>query len=231
MSKCNGSKTPPKTGRPNISKTVAVAKFASPPDKEAADALAALALKPSANAAAVVIEYTKAFGEQDIGAIADSLSASMDALAAGDMHRAEAMLYGQAHALQALFVGLARRAASQENPKHWEAQLRMALKAQNQCRMTLETLATVRNPPVIFARQANINNGGQQQVNNGAQTAAATGNRSASARVPAVNSEIVKTGLLEANDGQRLDTGTTRAASSAHSDLEAVGEVHRSSQC
>jgi len=33
--------------------------------------------------------------------------------------------------------------------------------------MTLETLATIKNPPVVFARQANINNGGQQQVNNG----------------------------------------------------------------
>jgi len=33
--------------------------------------------------------------------------------------------------------------------------------------MTLETLATIKNPPVVFARQANVNNGGQQ-VNNGA---------------------------------------------------------------
>jgi len=44
----------------------------------------------------------------------------------------------------------------------------MALKAQNQCRMTLKTLATIKNPHVEFARQANINNAGQQQVNNGA---------------------------------------------------------------
>ena len=42
--------------------------------------------------------------------------------------------------------------------------MRMAMKAQNQCRMTLETLATIKNPPVVFAKQANINNGGQQQV-------------------------------------------------------------------
>jgi hypothetical protein len=35
----------------------------------------------------------------------------------------------------------------------------MAMKAQNQRRMTLETLATIKNPPVLIARQANINNG------------------------------------------------------------------------
>ena len=36
----------------------------------------------------------------------------------------------------------------------------------------LNFLSVVKNPPV-FAKQANINNGGQQQVNNGAQPAAA----------------------------------------------------------
>jgi hypothetical protein len=41
----------------------------------------------------------------------------------------------------------------------------MALRAQSQCRATLETLATVKNPPVVFAKQANIANG-PQQVNN-----------------------------------------------------------------
>jgi len=42
------------------------------------------------------------------------------------------------------------------------------MKAQNQCRMTLETLAAIKKPPVVFARQANINQGnGNQQVKNG----------------------------------------------------------------
>lgn len=43
--------------------------------------------------------------------------------------------------------------------------MRLGLKAQDQCRHTLETLAVMKNPPV-FARQANIANG-PQQVNNG----------------------------------------------------------------
>lgn len=36
---------------------------------------------------------------------------------------------------------------------HWDAFMRTALKAQNQCRMTLETLATINNPPLVFANQ------------------------------------------------------------------------------
>ena len=44
--------------------------------------------------------------------------------------------------------------------------MRMALKAQTQCRATLETLAEVKNPRVTtFVRQQN--NAQQQQVNNG----------------------------------------------------------------
>jgi hypothetical protein len=50
----------------------------------------------------------------------------------------------------------------------FERYLRLALKAQNQCRATLETLAAIKNPPVVFTKQANINHGnGNQQINNG----------------------------------------------------------------
>lgn len=168
---------------PDTKKRMAVASFPAPPDVDKADAMAKLVLRPSVNAAAVMTEYTQPFGEQDVGALTAMLSDSMSDMWAGDMKRAEAMLFGQAHALQSIFMNLARRAVKQEYLKHWEAYLRMALKAQNQCRMTLETLATIKNPPVVIARQANINNGGQQQVNNGgaqptagqAPTAAAAG--------------------------------------------------------
>jgi hypothetical protein len=37
--------------------------------------------------------------------------------------------------------------------------MRLALKAQSQCRATLETLAQIKNPPVVLARQANIAQG------------------------------------------------------------------------
>lgn len=217
------SKTPASKSSPK--KGVMVATFPDAPDMAKADAMAKMALRPSVNAAAVMTEYTQPFGEQDIGALVVALGDGTEEMWAGDMKRAEAMLYGQAHALQSIFMNLARRATKQEYLKQWEGYLRMALKAQNQCRMTLETLATIKNPPVVFARQANINNGGQQQVNNGAtpETGAVRG----SAHAHAANSTIEQTELLEAGHGERLDTGATSTTGGADSKLEAVGAVHR----
>jgi hypothetical protein len=52
---------------------------------------------------------------------------------------------------------------------------RLAMRAQNQCRATLETLATVKSPPsVSFVKQANI--GQAVQVNNGTASPARTNN-------------------------------------------------------
>jgi hypothetical protein len=88
----------------------------------------------------------------------------------------------------------------------------MALKAQNQCRMTLETLAAMKHPPVVFARQANIASG-PQQVNNGV-----TAPRAA---------ELKKrpNELLEADDAERLDGGTAGAPGGGNRPLATVGEV------
>lgn len=181
---------------------------------------ARIALTPSLNAAAVLEVFgTWVGGDEapDIGDLAASLSAGTRELWAGDMKRGEAMLFSQAHALQGIFVNLARRAAKQEYLKQWDAYMRMALKAQAQCRMTIETLATIKDPPTVFAKQANINNGGQKQVNNGAQPPC----------VPAAILESPQTGLLEARDGERLDTGTKSATGSADPHLETVGALHR----
>ncbi len=215
-SKAQAAKTP-------AAKKPMEAKFPDPTEKDKADALARMALKPSVNAALVLTEYTKPMGQQDLGALMAALSAGMEDVWAGDMKRPEAMLYGQAHALQAIFMSLARRATTQDYLKQWEAYLRMALKAQNQCRMTLETLATIKNPPTVFARQANINNGGQQQVNNGAATGV---ERHPEPHAPAREMQTGQTELLEATHGQRLDTRAASAAGGADPHLEAVGTVY-----
>ena len=203
------------------------ARFPGAAEPEKAAAMANMALRPSVNAAAVVVSYANPLGEQDLGSLVDSPSASIDDLQAGDMKRAEAMLYGQAHALQAIFMNLARRAASQAHLKQWEAHLRMAMKAQNQCRMTLETLATIKNPPVVFARQANINNGGQQQVNNGIPEPAENCAVRASAHAHAGKSSIKQSKLLEAPNGERLNFETKGKASRAHRRMATVGAIKR----
>jgi len=83
----------------------------------------------------------------------------------GDLAHAEAMLINQASALQAVFVRLSERAMEQAHMPNLEGFMRMALRAQSQCRATLETLATIKNPPIVYAKQANFA-AGHQQVNN-----------------------------------------------------------------
>jgi hypothetical protein len=65
-----------------------------------------------------------------------------------------------------------------------ETYMRLALKAQSQCRTTLETLAGIKNPAsVTFVRQANVAHGPQQVNNESFET-------STRGRARAGNSEI-----------------------------------------
>lgn len=141
----------------------------------------------------------------------------------GDLSDVEATLVAQSAALNSIFVEMARRAHTNMGT-HLEATeryMKLALKAQSQCRTTIETLALVKNPPV-YARQANINNGGQQLVNNGALTPA-NGAHSFTHDQKRQQNE-----LLEQSHGERLDTGTKSKARRGNQTLETVGEVHRS---
>lgn len=90
--------------------------------------------------------------------------------------------------------------------------MRLALKAQAQCRATPETLANIKNPPVVYARQANIANG-TQHVNNGVSAPRAS------------NQAISPNELLETERGKRLDPGTAGAAIGGDPALEAVGAI------
>ena len=103
----------------------------------------------------------------------------------------------QAHTLDAIFNTLAQRAS-----RALDRYLRLGLKAQSQCRATLETLATIKNPqPVAFVRQANIAHGPQQLNNRGAAAASR-----------AEESENPPNKVLEHQHAERLDFGTTVAA-------------------
>lgn len=132
----------------------------------------------------------------------------------GNMTAAEAMLMNQATALQSLFARLVERGMGQSQMPYIEGFLRLALRSQNQCRATLETLAAIKNPPVVFAKQANITNG-PQQVNNGIEAPRAREN------------EIEQTQLLEDTPRERLDFGTTETTSEVDSAMAAMGEIDR----
>ncbi|MGH7057002.1 MAG: hypothetical protein ACREFZ_03835 [Acetobacteraceae bacterium] len=170
-----------------------------------------------------LLDYNKNFGELPINTLMDDLGKQCQLVSSGDLRRAEAILTTQAHTLDAIFNNLARRAAlnMREYINAGETYLRLALKAQTQCRATLETLAAIKNPqPVAFVRQANIAHG-PQQVNNGSF---ATGTR---APARAENSENPPSKVLEHSHGERLDPGTASAAGGADTQLETVAAVHR----
>ena len=105
---------------------------------EQAKTLAQVAIRPSANAAAVISEYGKTFGDQNVVELMDVLIDSIENVNKGDLNRCEGMLMGQAYALQSIFMNLSLRSINQEYMKNVETFLRRALKAQSQCRATLE---------------------------------------------------------------------------------------------
>jgi hypothetical protein len=182
---------------------------------KAAMARAKTAIDPSVKAALVIAEFG---GHSDVAALAVQLQIGMNNVSKNDLRKCEAMLYSQAHALQAIFVGLARQAAFQVKEGGWfpnyEAHMRLALKAQSQCRTTLETLAQIKNPPVVFARQANIAQG-PQQVNNEMPCAGAW------------ETENAPDKLLEVKPHKRLDTGTPGAAVGSDPAMATVGTFDR----
>lgn len=142
-------------------------------------------------------------------------------LKAGDLTEVEVTLMAQAVTLDTIFNELARRAALNmgEYLNATETYLRLALKAQGQCRATLETLAEIKNPrQVAFVKQANIAHG-HQQVNNGA----APGESLAHAGKSAIPSNE----QLGVSDGERLDTRTQGTAGAANPELVPVGEIDR----
>ena len=146
---------------------------------------------------------------------------------AGDMSCPEAMLLSQAHALDALFSNLARRAHGNMVEGYGDAAeryMKLALRAQSQCTRTLETLSAIKNPPVVFARQMNVSNG-PQQVNNGV---AATAPQPVAKEVTQAQQIDSATNKLSGESYELLpDTRASQAARRIDTPVEAMGEVHR----
>ncbi len=113
------------------------------------------------------ITYAKgSMGEISITDAVAVMKDKVNQVNANDTKALEGTLTAQATALDAIFNELARRAIGSDTMSKLEIYLRLGLKAQAQCARTIEVIATMKNPPVVFAKQANISNG-NQQVNNG----------------------------------------------------------------
>lgn len=183
-------------------------------------------LSPTVQSAVGIQTLGKFAGEADLGALLEDLQTRVGKVQDGDMRAVEAMLFGQSMTLQTMFTNLARRATSQEYLKQFQVYMGLALKAQAQCRATLEALAEIKNPrPVSFVQQANIANG-PQQVNNGATPGFETNTRTP-APAHAEKSEAVKNELLEHQHGNHLDTGAKGKAGRADPHMATLGTGNR----
>jgi hypothetical protein len=119
--------------------------------------------------------FTKSLiGEIDFTEAVAVMKEKTEKIVAGDLSELESTLTAQVVSLNAIFTSLARRSMNCEYLNQVETNLRLALKAQAQCARTVEVLAAMKNPPIIFAKQANIAHG-HQQVNNGVQPATHAG--------------------------------------------------------
>lgn len=176
-------------------------------DEDPDEALSKTLLRPEVTAAFNIQTWEPLHTVEGLRA---ALIQQIDEVHSGNMKRPEAMLLSQAHTLDALFNDLAQRAHGRETVSGCESYLRLALKAQAQCRATLETLSNIKNPPVIFAKQANISNG-HQQINNGVPT------------TQAENNQNQPNELLTEIPNETLDNGRKGEAISANSSLETVG--------
>ncbi len=155
-------------------------------------------------------DEAKLWGDSSSHIIAE-LQAKSAAVNSGDLRHVEGMLINQAIALQHIFLRMTVRGIHQTKMEYIDGFMRLALKAQNQSRATLETLASMRTPPVVYAKQANINHG-NQQVNNGVS-------------ITPSSDEIINphNELLKETDYERMDTGATIKTIVTDSAMETVG--------
>lgn len=193
---------------------------ADPSDVDAAGLGFASLLTSPAYAGLRVIEAAQGQSERDqidVPAMLALLEAKASQAADGDLSRLEKMLATQAVALQSLSTHLIQRGLDQSLMANLEAFVRLGLKAQAQCRATVETLAEIKNPAATtFVRQANVSNGAMQ-VNNGVVPPARAGN------------DEKPQNKLSGGSQHELptDTRATSTASRIDTPLEAVGVQYR----
>lgn len=129
--------------------------------------LADVSLDPAANGMVAARGFNQfSFGELDTTALFQALKDNGDKAASGDLSHQKKMLAVQADALNTAFAELARRAALNmgEYIGATETYLRLALKAQSQCRATIEALDRLCNDRTQTVRHVHVNQGGQAVI-------------------------------------------------------------------
>ncbi|MBT8562015.1 hypothetical protein G6717_05465 [Polynucleobacter paneuropaeus] len=179
-------------------------------DQSKEEALAEFKSKSEYLSTAVIESFGVGIGDDfNFPSTIKTLEKTIQQIKSGDLSKIEEMYISQAMALEVMFTSLARRAKAQEKLLQYETHMRFALKAQNQCRATLQALVQLKQPSnTTFVKQANIAQG-HQQVNNLAEKNITPQNE-----------------LLKGNYAE-LDTGTTTTPTGIDTTLEALGKINR----
>jgi hypothetical protein len=167
------------------------------PDLTDEAAIASVTFDPLARSLNVSRHFLQPnFGKRSVTESFSALQRKADAVRDGDLSGLERTLVAQADTLDAIFLEMSRKAATNLAEGYLpagETYMRLALKAQAQTRATIETLAQMKAPPTVIARQANVTTG-PQQVNNTVAVRSGGGNhRSTHGRAHA-GAENSKTG-------------------------------------
>lgn len=184
-------------------------------------ATAEAALSPELPNASTAADYSLGlFSDIRLQDCIDTMQADIKAVNGGNLDKLEGMLTAQAGALNVMFNTFAKRAIHADVMPRLETYFRLALKAQAQCRATVEAIAEIKYPKsATFIRQANIAQ--QQQVNNSGPFPYASHAHAQEKNVTPTNE------LLEVSHGERLDGGATSTAGGTNSDVATVGAVYR----
>ncbi len=175
-------------------------------DETEEQATARTMLSPALQSAWTLREYVNSPVEIDLGTLTYCLEKQNEKLVNGNLERIEQMLLSQAHTLDAIANNLFRRAKVQDYMSNLESFLRLGLRAQNQCRSTLEALIRAMNPQTHLS-QTNIAH--NQQVNN------------------ALGNQNPPNELMEKTNGEWLDPGTPQETVRVDPGLAAVDQQHR----
>jgi len=189
-------------------------------NEDQAVAIARAALRPTVQAAFTLRECGRLYGNVELSGLVNALSEQTRASGDGDLKRAEAMLTAQAHTLDAIYNSLARKALNAELLSQFEAHLKLALRAQSQCRSTWEALSAIKNPVGrAYVGQANF--AYNQQINNATNSSRTRENQNPP-------NELLEN--KEHEPDKWLDTGAPQEAVEVNQDLETVEDVNGSTE-
>jgi hypothetical protein len=123
-----------------------------------------IALAPEFKAAVTAQAYAPLIGQTDLASVLKRLGEMSTGSVKDNSRELEYMLTSQAIALDSIFNRLAIQAHASigKHPKVVDTYLRLALKAQNQCRATVDMLAAMKSPRQYIS-QTNV--AGAMQIN------------------------------------------------------------------